>query len=115
MQESVYKICKRDIWRQATETGELSRSHDDLRDGYVHLSAGNQVRATLGKHFRTERELILLEIPVERLPPGTLKWERSATGESFPHLYATLCSSYVTRVHELHNDMQGVPVLPTGL
>lgn len=110
--QRIYKICKRDAWDDARRTGELAGSEADLRDGYVHLSSGAQVHGTALKHFRGERELVLLEVPVERLPASALKWEVSRNGEPFPHLYGPLRSEYVERTYELSTGEDGLVALP---
>ena len=87
---ALYKICPRQSWSEALERGALPISRDDLRDGYVHLSAAHQVRASLDKHFAGQTQLLLLVIASAGLPTGSLRWEPSRGGELFPHLYAEL-------------------------
>ena len=111
MHESVYKICTRDAWSQASSTGELSASQADLRDGYVHLSARDQIRGTLLKHFRDQHDLVLLEVPVQRLPSGALAWEPSTTGELFPHLHSGLRTDDVARVHDIPAEADDLEIL----
>jgi uncharacterized protein (DUF952 family) len=89
MTKVVYKIAKRAEWSDAATRGAYSGSADDLRDGFIHLSAGHQVRGTLEKHFKYEADLVLIAFEEEKLGPD-LRWEQSRGGESFPHLYGAL-------------------------
>jgi uncharacterized protein (DUF952 family) len=95
MDQMIYKICPREAWAEAQRTGTLPLSAADLRDGFVHLSAAHQVRATADKHFAGQSDLLLLAVKVSRLPPGALRWERSRGGEEFPHLYGPLQPAFV--------------------
>jgi uncharacterized protein (DUF952 family) len=89
MQKFVYKIATADAWRAATLVGYFAGSADDLRDGYVHLSARHQLRSTLEKHFRGEHDLVLIAYETDALGPA-LRWETSRGGDLFPHLYGHL-------------------------
>ena len=109
---ALYKICSRQSWSEALERGALPSSRDDLRDGYVHLSAAHQVRGSLDKHFAGQSELLLLVIPSAGLPPHALRWEPSRGGELFPHLYAELRCELVREVIELPLGADGRQLLP---
>ena len=109
---ALYKICPRQSWSEALERGALPISRDDLRDGYVHLSAAHQVRASLDKHFAGQTQLLLLVIASAGLPTGSLRWEPSRGGELFPHLYAELRCEFVREVIEHTEDTDGRQLLP---
>lgn len=110
---ALYKICPRQSWSEALERGALPSSRDDLRDGYVHLSAAHQVRASLDKHFAGQTQLLLLVLASAGLPAGSLRWEPSRGGELFPHLYAELRCEFVREVIELTEDTDGRQLLPS--
>jgi uncharacterized protein (DUF952 family) len=95
-------------------SGQLPTSRDDARDGYVHLSAAAQVRGTLARHFAGQGELLLLVLPLGRLPASALRWEAARSGELFPHLYAELTTALVSEVIELQLDTEQRHVLPQG-
>lgn len=111
----LYKICPAPSWSEALAQGRLPASRDDARDGYVHLSAAAQVRGTLARHFPGQPGLLLLVLPRERLPAGSLRWEAARSGELFPHLYAELTPQLVSEAIELPLDEQQRHVLPRGL
>ena len=110
--EIVFKICPRVAWLEARETGALSPSADDARDGYVHLSSRHQLPGTLERHFAGRHDLVLLSVEVARLPAGALRWEVSRNGQAFPHLYCAFEARFVTRSRELPLGADGRHELP---
>ena len=89
MTDPVYKIMTETDFDAAMREGRYAGSADDLRDGFIHLSAGHQVAGTLAVHFVGQTDLVLLALDAGRLG-GDLKWEASRGGALFPHLYAPL-------------------------
>ena len=85
----VYKILRAHEWRTFQDTGVFAGSPVDLKDGFIHLSAGAQVKGTREKHFAGEHDLVLLRISSAALGPD-LRWEPSRGGALFPHLYRPL-------------------------
>jgi pimeloyl-ACP methyl ester carboxylesterase/uncharacterized protein (DUF952 family) len=96
----VYKIVDTATWRRAPALWRGTTL--DIRDGFLHLSAAEQVAGTLAKWFEPERDdLLLLAVAPERLPAGALHWEPSRDGRRFPHLYGALPRDAVTRMEPL--------------
>jgi uncharacterized protein (DUF952 family) len=87
--EFVYKVCSHDAWEEASRTGVYRGSADDLRDGFIHLSRGAQLRATVERHFAGQRDLVLVTLRAAQLG-NALRYEPSRGGDLFPHLYGTL-------------------------
>lgn len=87
--ERVYKIVPEPAWRAAEQSGHYTGSPDDWRDGYIHLSAADQVPGTLAKYFRGQSDLLLIAFATGDLGPQ-LKWETSRGGALFPHYYGAL-------------------------
>ena len=108
----VWKIVEHTTWTTLQAHGTWSGAPIDHADGFIHLSAHDQVAGTLAKHFTSRQGLLLLGIPVEGIPPETLRWEVSRGGDLFPHLYASLEASQVARVLPLPVDDAGVHTLP---
>ena len=48
---TAYKILTSDQWAQFQADGVFHGAPVDLADGYIHLSAAEQVQGTLDKHF----------------------------------------------------------------
>ncbi|MBL8619456.1 MAG: DUF952 domain-containing protein [Deltaproteobacteria bacterium] len=87
----------------------------DLADGFVHLSAADQVEGTLARHFTGQGPLLLLRVAPARLPPGALVWEVSRGSALFPHLYAPLPHAAVVEMQPLPVDPDGGHPLSGGL
>lgn len=112
---TLYRILRQADWQAARARGVFSGSEHDQRDGFIHLSAVHQVRATAAKHYAGVSDLVLLSIGSEALSAtGTvLKWEVSRGGDRFPHLYGDLELSVVERVEPLPLGPDGQHMFPT--
>ncbi len=106
-----FKVCTENEWRQLQESGQFFGSADDLRDGYVHLSARGQVARTVCKFFAARTDLVLLAINPDRLG-SALRWEASASGTLYPHLYAPLPLDAVVTATPLILGPDGRHILP---
>jgi uncharacterized protein (DUF952 family) len=107
----IYKICDAALWRDAERVGYFAGAGIDLRDGYIHFSARDQVAETASKHFAGRRNLVLIAVEADALG-AALKWEISRGGALFPHLYATLPMTAVRFVKPMPLDDAGQPALP---
>jgi len=87
--KSVYKIIGAKDWAEAQRTGLVPAADVDRRDGYVHLSAEDQVLETARLYFAGRNDLVAVAFDAEGFGEA-LKWEASRGGALFPHLYATL-------------------------
>lgn len=85
----IYKILRAPEWEAFRSAGETDGAPVDRADGFVHFSTAEQLRATLAKHFATDRGLRLLAVETDGLGPD-LRWEPSRGGALFPHLYRRL-------------------------
>jgi len=114
MAEPVYKVLTKAAFERAERKGHFQGSTDDLRDGFIHLSAAHQLAGTLASHFAGQAELVLLAVDPERLGPD-LKWEVSRAGALFPHLYAPLDLAAVLWTKTLPLAPDGRHILPQGV
>jgi uncharacterized protein (DUF952 family) len=85
----IYKLLMTAEWRAAEAAGELRGSAADLADGYLHLSAADQVVETARLYFAGVSDLTLLAVDPDVLGDA-VRWEQSRGGALFPHLYAPL-------------------------
>ncbi len=108
----LYKIMSRQEWDAAQANGLYEGSDADRRDGFIHLSASHQVRATAQKHFSGKTDVLLVSVAEEALAQS-LKWEASRGGDLFPHIYGTLPLSAVSEVVPLPL-VNGVHQFPEG-
>ncbi len=107
----IYKLVSADLWDAALVAGRFHGSAVDVADGYIHLSASQQVRETARRHFFDAPSLLLVEVETECLG-SSLRWEPSRGGDLFPHLYAPLDLSAVVRVRPVPLGDDGVPIIP---
>ena len=107
----VYKICSADEWRKAELAGAYYGVGVDARDGYIHLSAPDQVVETAAKHFGRMPDLLLVAVDEAALGEA-LKWEPARGGALFPHLYAPLRLDAVIWTRPLPLGPDGRHVFP---
>ncbi|MGE3141895.1 MAG: DUF952 domain-containing protein [Hyphomonadaceae bacterium] len=105
----VYRIATAAAWRRAQAAGVYTGGADDVRDGFMHLSAGPQVAETLRRHYRGVNDLLLLTVDADAIP---LVWEPSRGGALFPHLYGDLPLSAVIEVTPLARGADGEAAPP---
>ncbi len=96
----IYKIFRAGEWAQAQAQGAFAGSPDDLRDGFIHFSTKEQLEGTAARHFAGADDLVLAEVDGALLGEA-LRWEASRGGKLFPHLYAVLPLTAVTRTWPL--------------
>ena len=85
----IFKLFRIEEWLQFEALGKTDGAPIDIMDGFIHFSKASQVKETAAKHFKADKDLILLSCNAEHLKPD-LKWEISRGGELFPHLYREL-------------------------
>ena len=85
----VYKIVPRALWLEAETTGSFAGAPVDLADGFIHLSAEDQLAETARRHFAGQSDLLLVAVEADALGDA-LRWEPSRGGALFPHLYGAL-------------------------
>ena len=114
MAEPVYKILTKSAFEEASACGRFEGSAVDLRDGFIHFSAGRQVAGTLAAHFQGQSDLLLLAVDADGLGEP-LKWEKSRGGELFPHLYGPLDLRHAVWTADLPLGEDGLHRLPDGV
>lgn len=115
MSNIIYKIEEHAVWIAAQAAGIYYGSPLDIADGFIHLSAADQVRETAGKWFTGRKGLVLAHIKVDGLG-DKLVWETSRDGALFPHLYGPVPMSALHDVEDLPVDQDGMhmfgPTIP---
>jgi uncharacterized protein (DUF952 family) len=114
MSTVVYKICQRSDWAAAEKIGRYTGSADDIRDGFIHLSAQPQLAETARRYFSGQADLVLIAFDAKRFGEA-LRWEPSRGGDLFPHLFADLPTALALWVKPLALDVSGTPIIPEGL
>ncbi len=62
----IYKISSRAAWMEAEMAGRFDGAPVDLRDGFIHFSAADQVAETARRHFSGEGDLLLIAVEAEK-------------------------------------------------
>lgn len=86
---TAFKVLTAAQWAQFQADGIFHGAPVDLADGYIHLSATDQLQGTLDKHFAGQSGLVIAEVDLGVLGE-TVKWELSRGDALFPHIYGPL-------------------------
>lgn len=110
----IYHMAHQSDWDAAHGTGAYHGSADDVRDGFIHFSAGSLIAESAAKHRAGQADLRLICCEAEALGEP-LKWERSRNGIDFPHLYRALDPAEALWSVPLPLDDKGVHIFPEDL
>ncbi len=110
-QRYVYRVMRENEWRRLLAAGEFTGDRADNEDGYIHLSAQEQVDSTITVHFGGADDIVVLEIDAAALG-SKLKWEVSRDGQLFPHLYDKLPMTAVSRTIRTSTGRFPIPRSP---
>jgi len=91
---TAFKILTAAEWADFQAEGRFEGSPVDRTDGFIHLSAADQVEGTLERHFAGQTGLVLAEVDLGALGEA-VRWEESRGGALFPHVYGALPLSAV--------------------
>ncbi|EJF89403.1 DUF952 domain-containing protein [Bartonella tamiae] len=103
----IYKIVPRNEWVEAEKLGLYNGSDIDAQDGFIHFSQEEQVADTANKHFRNQKDLLLICVDTHALDQNVLKYEISRGGALFPHLYGVLPLKSIVKIQEFLSDENG--------
>ena len=106
-----YKVMSAAELKQMERDGVFRGSPVDIADGYIHLSCGCQLAATLDKHFCGVDGLVLAAVDLSRLGDA-VRWEAARGGELFPHIYGVLPIEAVISAASLERTADGAIRLP---
>jgi uncharacterized protein (DUF952 family) len=107
----VYKIMSSAELQQMQRDGVFRGSPVDIADGYIHLSCGSQLAATLDRHFSGVDGLMLAAVDLSLLG-DSVRWEQARGGQLFPHIYGLLPLSAVVSVAAVERTADGAVRLP---
>ena len=86
---TAFKILTAGEWAQFQAAGIFHGAPVDIADGYIHLSATEELQGTLDKHFAGQSGLVIAEVDLAALG-DLVRWEVSRGGALFPHIYGAL-------------------------
>ena len=107
----VYKVMSAAELQQMQRDGVFRGSPADIADGYIHLSCGSQLAATLDKHFSGVDGLMLAAVDLSLLGDA-VRWEQARGGQLFPHIYGLLPVGAVVSVATVERTTDGAVRLP---
>ena len=109
---TLFHITEESTWKAAQSEG-LYRATSLENDGFIHLSAPEQLEWVASQFYLGCQGLVLLEIESERLN-AELHFEDVPGHGIFPHLYGPLNLDAVVQVHAFDPAMD-VPPQPKAL
>jgi uncharacterized protein (DUF952 family) len=83
----------------------------DVADGYIHLSAAEQVADTLDLHFAGRSGLFIAAVDLDRAG-DLVRWEPSRGGALFPHLHGRLARELILGLAPVRRAADGTVILP---
>jgi uncharacterized protein (DUF952 family) len=107
----IYKILDEAEWAEAIQRDVFTGATIDLADGFIHLSAADQVMETAARHFAGRAGLLLITFDANDFGDD-LVWETSRGGALFPHLYGSIPPSLARSVDPLPLGPDGRHVFP---
>lgn len=114
LDQAIYTMVRAADWAEAERLGHYAGSADDRRDGFLHFSAADQLRASAARHRAGERDLLLVAADPAALGDA-LRFEPAAGGKRpglFPHLYGVLPLTAVQAITPLPLGPDGLHVFP---
>lgn len=111
MAEAIYHVCPKSAWKKAERRGVYEGSDDDIRDGFIHFSTGDQVVESVEKHRKGQKGLVIVACDPDELYPQ-LRWETSRGGKLFPHFYGELRVERAHFVKDLPLGRDGRHIFP---
>lgn len=107
---TAYKILSVADWQSLVAKTAYAGSPVDLADGYIHLSADDQLAVTAAKYYSGQSDLMLVEVDLTQMG-DELVWEASRGGALFPHIYGPLLLSATRTARPLSVTLEGEMIL----
>ena len=107
---SFFKIMPGKAWNDACSHGAFAGSSDDVRDGFIHLSAAHQLAGTLAKYFAGRDDFVLVAYRTEALGGGFALGGRRAAA-TFPASLCTLANRAALWQRPLPLGPEGAAIL----
>jgi uncharacterized protein (DUF952 family) len=117
MERLIHTLVRAADWAAAERLGTYRGSADDMRDGFLHFSTGEQLRASAAKHRAGVTDLLLVSVDPDALG-AALVFEPAKGGSRpglFPHLYGPLPVASVASVTPLPLGPDGRHLFPDGI
>jgi uncharacterized protein (DUF952 family) len=102
----VFKIMGERDFIASKKGGFVVPAAIDRADGFIHLSAEDQVLETARLYFAGRDDLVAVGFDAAALGPA-LKWEASRGGALFPHYYGALSLAQSVKSSRLDRRADG--------
>jgi uncharacterized protein (DUF952 family) len=106
-----YKVMLAAEAAQMRRDGVFRGSDADRADGFIHLSSGAQLAATVDRHFGGVSGLVVAVVDLSRLGDA-VRWEASRGGQLFPHVYGVVPVDAVVSVGGVERTADGAVKVP---
>lgn len=111
---NIYHIISESDWEKAKNHEKYFPSNYKT-EGYIHCSKIKQFVRVANVKFKNKKNLLLLEIEMEKVK-SPIKFEKLlGTKEKHPHIYGGLNIDAVKNVYKLTQDADGFFVQPIGI
>ena len=96
---TIFHIVAPADWAAAQADGQY-RAPSLASEGFIHCSYRDQVAATLQRHYRGVRGLIVVELDPAAIDSPVIVEHSADAGESFPHVYGPIRTAAAVRTHD---------------
>lgn len=102
----IFKIMGERDFAASQKGGFVTPAAVDRADGFIHLSAEDQVLETARLHFAGRDDLVAVSFETAALG-SALQWEASRGGALFPHYYGALSMAHAAQALRLVRRIDG--------
>ena len=95
----VYRVFSRVEFENFKKKKIFNGNELDLNSGFIHLSKKEQLKETLSKYFKNDKDLVIAEFKTKNLT-DYLKWEVSRNNKVFPHFYNNLEFTWLNKIYK---------------
>ena len=95
----VYRVFSKVEFENFKKKKIFNGNELDLNSGFIHLSKKEQLKETLSKYFKNDKDLVIAEFKTKNLT-DYLKWEVSRNNKVFPHFYNNLEFTWLNKIYK---------------
>ena len=110
---TILHITQSQAWGTAKNLGAY-QGNTLATEGFIHCSTVSQVIGSANRFFKSQSDLVILLIDVDRVK-AEIRYEGADPTNLFPHIYGELNIDAVIEAIDLEADANGSFVLPPGL
>lgn len=110
---TILHITQRQAWETAKNLGTY-QGNTLVTEGFIHCSTVSQVIGSANRFFKSQSDLVILLIDVDRVK-AEIRYEGVDPTNLFPHIYGELNIDAVISAIDLECDANGSFLLPQEL